>query len=82
MYALVCTNEDGEVFPIIISKDKEKLRKKLQEESNAEIEDALHSGYTIDELDAITQQETDWARVGIEDSWYYDWTITEVAEEI
>ena len=82
MYALVCTNEDGDVFPITISNDKEKLRKKLEEAYDLEVKDALNSGYTIEDIDAISEKSTDWARMGIEDSWHYDWTIVEVAEEI
>lgn len=82
MYALICINEENEVVSVVTSTDKSKLRKRMQERYEAEIEDALHSGYEVDDLDTISEIDNDWARVGVEDSWYYDFTITEVDEEI
>jgi len=82
MYALVCTNEDEAIVSVITSKDRNKLYERMKLEYTAERADAIHSGYSEDDLEDISEFTTDWAKVGVEDSWHYEWTIVEVDEEI
>ena len=82
MYALVCINEEREVVSVVTSADKDTIRKKMQEEYENEIEDALRSGYPMDELDELSELNDEWAIVSVEDSWSYEWTIVEVKEQL
>ena len=82
MYSLICVNEDKEVVSVVVSESKWELRKRMQEEYEREIEDALRSGYPMDELDELSELNEEWAIVAVEDSWEYQWTIEEVNEVI